>query len=606
MLIEINNRHESSGLTKHCDFKISSNGIMIKALTSRLYSNPIASIVRELASNALDANPTIPMQISMPGALSPNFSIRDYGPGLSPDMMAEVFCHFGESTKRNSNSQIGGYGLGAKSPFAYVNSFTIISHHAGTCTTYIASIGTDGIPGLHIVSSQPTTESGLQITIPAADFSKWREALSQIEYFSPTPIVDGVPYQKAEVIYEDSKCILFNKSSPKILVGPVAYPLDTSKSAHLEDIPIALKFDIGEIEVTASREEIVYNSNTMDKILIAWRKAKDTYQQQFKLILDNTRDPATILELLHGKPLYADYQRNGIVFNYRGAFIDTSAMELSIGQRHRKVWRPTRTACFHWTPNCQVVHIDVNDTYAMRRIQEYFTANPFWYSGKAHHGFKYLFVVDDTAELDNANIPYLKLSSMPPVHVRRTSPKQYRTWQDGKFVVSAATSTHYIQLDADKKIPGWTSGYTAELHTEICNHLKLSSLYVLPHNFKGSLAGLVDVAPILQADCEEWTRLHETELKYVCGDYHTYDVLNQASLIKAFSDLGMLPPYPKSEIQVPPVFRGYFKAPQGYNWKGELDKIFHKYPVLRVLRGTHTSECRRYLTDAINLIVKGY
>ena len=167
MLIDIQNTHEGSGFNKVCDFKISTNGIMIKALTSRLYSNPVASIVRELASNALDACPHTPMQITIPNYLDPQFTIRDFGPGLSRTQMVEVFCHFGESSKRSDNSQIGGFGLGAKSPFALVHSFTITSYNNGTETTYIASIAGDGIPTLNEISSKPTTETGLKICIPS-------------------------------------------------------------------------------------------------------------------------------------------------------------------------------------------------------------------------------------------------------------------------------------------------------------------------------------------------------------------------------------------------------------------------------------------------------
>jgi len=133
MLIDIQNTHESAGLTKVCDFRISTNGIMVKALTSRLYSNPIASIVRELASNALDACPTQPMEIHIPTQFDSNFWVRDHGPGLSRSQMIEVFTRFGESTKRSDNSQIGGFGLGAKSPFAIVNSYTIRSCHRAAC-----------------------------------------------------------------------------------------------------------------------------------------------------------------------------------------------------------------------------------------------------------------------------------------------------------------------------------------------------------------------------------------------------------------------------------------------------------------------------------------
>ena len=95
MILNISETHEAQGLRKLCDFKIASNGIMIRALTERLYSNPIASVVRELACNALDACPSTPMAINLPSDFNPSFTIRDHGPGLSEDQMINVFTTFG-------------------------------------------------------------------------------------------------------------------------------------------------------------------------------------------------------------------------------------------------------------------------------------------------------------------------------------------------------------------------------------------------------------------------------------------------------------------------------------------------------------------------------
>src|SRR5206468_2322508 len=96
-------------------------------LRNKLYNNPINSVVRELTSNAYDANVEnknehIPVVISLPGEY---LIIKDDGVGLSADRLQNVFCVYGESTKRDSDDFIGGYGLGGKSVFAYSQSFHI-------------------------------------------------------------------------------------------------------------------------------------------------------------------------------------------------------------------------------------------------------------------------------------------------------------------------------------------------------------------------------------------------------------------------------------------------------------------------------------------------
>src|SRR4051812_44480427 len=109
------------------NFSISQNRIIFEILRSKMYANPTGSLIREISSNALDANNEagnshIPITISLPGDY---LIIKDDGPGISPDRMENVFCVYGESTKRDTDELMGGYGLGGKSIFAYSDTFYI-------------------------------------------------------------------------------------------------------------------------------------------------------------------------------------------------------------------------------------------------------------------------------------------------------------------------------------------------------------------------------------------------------------------------------------------------------------------------------------------------
>ena len=75
------------------------NSKAFRVLSDTLYQNKIGSIVREISCNALDGhiangNRDVPFTIHMPDAFEPWFSVRDYGIGLSPDAMAEVFTKY--------------------------------------------------------------------------------------------------------------------------------------------------------------------------------------------------------------------------------------------------------------------------------------------------------------------------------------------------------------------------------------------------------------------------------------------------------------------------------------------------------------------------------
>ena len=111
-----------------------SNQMIVSILRDKLYSNKIAAVCREVASNSRDANreagnvevPVI-INISNEGLLDEGMSIsfKDSGVGISPSRIDNVFLKYGSSTKRDSNSQTGGFGIGAKTPFAYTNEFLI-------------------------------------------------------------------------------------------------------------------------------------------------------------------------------------------------------------------------------------------------------------------------------------------------------------------------------------------------------------------------------------------------------------------------------------------------------------------------------------------------
>ena len=120
------------GGEKRTSVSIAANGKAFKALTDNLYQNKIGSIVREISANAIDAqnqagNGEIPFQIHLPDTFEPWFSVRDFGIGLSPEIMENVFLTLFESTKDQSNDSIGAFGLGSKTPLAYTDQFTITS-----------------------------------------------------------------------------------------------------------------------------------------------------------------------------------------------------------------------------------------------------------------------------------------------------------------------------------------------------------------------------------------------------------------------------------------------------------------------------------------------
>ena len=165
----------SSGINSANQFSIAQTSKMFKILSDSLYSDKVMAVVRELATNAYDSHVSAgnknPFLVKLPTAADPNFSVRDYGTGLSQKDMENLYTTYGASNKNDSNDFVGCLGLGSKSPFAYTKSFTTTSYFNGKQYTYIAAIDDAGVPTLNLIHSTDTTEpNGLEISFAVKQY----------------------------------------------------------------------------------------------------------------------------------------------------------------------------------------------------------------------------------------------------------------------------------------------------------------------------------------------------------------------------------------------------------------------------------------------------
>ena len=110
---------QSRGVQEQGNFGISKQdeGHLMTILRDTLYSDKVLAVLREYSSNAWDAHreagkPTLPIKITMPTDMEPTLSIRDWGLGLSPVDVFEVFTQYGASTKRDNDNAVGMLGIG--------------------------------------------------------------------------------------------------------------------------------------------------------------------------------------------------------------------------------------------------------------------------------------------------------------------------------------------------------------------------------------------------------------------------------------------------------------------------------------------------------------
>lgn len=157
---------------KSMDFSIGDHSMVMGLIYDKLYADKILVPVQEYLSNARDAmrevkNKTDKIKVTLPTMKQPILKIRDYGPGLSPERVKEVFIQVGKSTKRNSNEQTGGFGIGAKSGFAYTKALVLISYYEGIETHYMLDVAEVKSGRLTVLEEKKTKEkNGVEIQIP--------------------------------------------------------------------------------------------------------------------------------------------------------------------------------------------------------------------------------------------------------------------------------------------------------------------------------------------------------------------------------------------------------------------------------------------------------
>jgi DNA topoisomerase VI subunit B len=131
-------------------FSANMNGVAFSILSKSMYQHPIAAIVREIICNAIDSHKSanksdIPVHVCLPNKFSPNFSVEDFGVGLDDQGVREIFSTYFGSTKSESNTDIGGFGLGSKTPFSYSETFMIRTRKDNKEREYVAFIDEDGM-----------------------------------------------------------------------------------------------------------------------------------------------------------------------------------------------------------------------------------------------------------------------------------------------------------------------------------------------------------------------------------------------------------------------------------------------------------------------------
>lgn len=272
-------------------------------LTSNLYSQPLASFLRETVANAQDsqveAGSTDKILLLIQDTKNYDkyrVSVRDYGTGVSPEKFNTIYKNIGSSTKRESNDYIGMFGIGRFSCLACADTAHITSYYQGKRYSYVMYKNGSGINIDQISVIDTDARDGLEVSLETRieDCRILKSALKGLSLFDSLFVsYEGERYGFKDVVSDFNArvvnyyntfatCSLCN-SNNFFRVGNVIYNCDSSHDT-LCTSGIIITLPMGAVDITPNREALQYTDTTCKSIETAITAVKQELNDLVKTL----------------------------------------------------------------------------------------------------------------------------------------------------------------------------------------------------------------------------------------------------------------------------------------------------------------------------------
>lgn len=252
-------------------------------MLSKMYRNPKAIIIQEYLSNAWDSHveagvtdkPIVLSIHKIPDSVNLELTFTDYGTGLSPTRM-RCFGGIGKSTKKSSISQIGGFGVGSKSGYAYTDTFEVKTCCDGIEYHYICSKSEKDLPKYDLIYSTESTQDNYTSVIFEIRQSELSDFVRAIKdkallfdnlYFDLDPELEIPDFNKSEVFHIEGTDLYYapdrNATHFYMILNQVPYVINYTElgiSNSKYSFPFGMKIHPTDpIQPLPTREDIEYN-----------------------------------------------------------------------------------------------------------------------------------------------------------------------------------------------------------------------------------------------------------------------------------------------------------------------------------------------------------
>lgn len=564
------------------------SSVIFEILRSKMYSNPVKAICQELTSNARDAHREVgkedtSIQVWLPGEY---LVVKDFGPGISPWRMKNIYRKYGASTKRSDNRQTGGFGLGGKVFFSYVDSAIIETVHDGIKYIYNAYLDETNRGSIKLFSSCPTDDpagTAIKVPVKSPDRYAFQQALraSTLFWEVQPDIVGGIKGEVLTPTISTDRWAIYSKNTNgyNVIVDEIPY----QDSTYSVPQRIVLKFQTGEVDLTATRETLHDSPKTRKAIEDALQNYRDTVCDQVKDQIDKCETFYECIQAIEVLPNLgpAKWEWRGKTFEYP---LNHSVPKFSQGGYKTKL-SVCRVNKFDYRSNdANFILLDKDDynMYDRQRINFYMKNN----------NISYIYLVKDgVVPLDNLT----PLTSIKITRGKTVSGKRVKTYINARNV--NRHKNEKLEIDRDDLAVYLKEG-------EETGYVSLSKLpanvYIIPEK---EMKHVLIQDPEIWVSLEEYLKndfydhVNETEIQevanYIVGK-DTYDYLTELSAeVKELSFL---------ENKHPKIHDSYscFIEFLIDNKKISviLPDVYKKYPLLKAL----SYQIRYYKEDVLNYI----
>lgn len=286
-------------------------------MLSNIYTNP-ASFIREWVSNAWDAHVkadkrNTPVVFRM---LEEKIEVEDYGTGMGPDVVSNIVANFAASTKDDDPDQIGAYGIGINSGFAWKDSFELQDFYNGTKYHYLFSKDTAGYKIILLYEQKTDRENGCIFSIEMQywEQDKYTEEIKKLLYF------DNVVFEGRDADYFNNykvfryknfvtSTVESNASELFILLNQVKYKLDWDQLGINRIVfPIGVIIPQNtHVIPTPTREGIYYTPEAVQFIKDRIKVVEDDLKSMYNKVISTPLEIQDYIKSEYGKLQLNEY-----------------------------------------------------------------------------------------------------------------------------------------------------------------------------------------------------------------------------------------------------------------------------------------------------------